>query len=66
MCQAWNDRLEFPPAKLPEQSKLPPNVQVQVPAGQALPLIPGLPRHYNIEVTSQAWVRNIKPKGVTK
>lgn len=52
-------------ALLRQHSKLPPNVQLQIPPGQPLPLIPGLPREYNIEVTDQGWERNTTPKGVT-
>jgi hypothetical protein len=48
-----------------QHTKFPPNVQIQVPAGQRPPLLPGLPREYNIEVTSQGWVRNKEPEGVT-
>jgi hypothetical protein len=46
-------------------SRIPPNVQVQIPAGQPMPLIPGLPRETEVEVTSQAWIHNTAPKGVT-
>jgi len=41
-------------------------VQVQLPPGQPMPLIPGLPRQYNVQVTSQGWMRNKEPKGITK
>ena len=33
--------------------------------GQKLPLIPGLPREYHIDVTAQGWRHNTEPKGVT-
>ena len=52
-------------ARLQQMSKMPTNVQVQLPAGQRMPLIPGLPREYTIDVTSQAWEHNTEPKGVT-
>jgi len=52
-------------ARIKQQSKLPPNVQLQIPAGQQIPLIPGLPRDYQWEVTDQRWVNNMSPQGVT-
>ena len=52
-------------AKINQSSKMPPNIQLQLPAGQRLPLIPGLPREYAIEVGTQGWVHNKEPKGVT-
>lgn len=52
-------------AKLQQHSALPPNVQVQLSAGQRMPLIPGIPREYRVEVTSQGWVHNTEPQGVT-
>lgn len=49
------------------QVAMPPaNVQVQVPAGQPIPLVPGMPRDTQVEVKSQGWVHNKRPKGVTK
>lgn len=36
-------------------SQLPANVQVQVPPGQPLPLIPGLPTTYAVESSSRGW-----------
>ncbi|MGO8813248.1 MAG: SDH family Clp fold serine proteinase [Terriglobia bacterium] len=53
-------------ATLSQQSAIPPNVQVQVPHGQAMPLMPGFPRQYSVDVISRAWIRNKDPKGVTK
>jgi hypothetical protein len=53
-------------ARLRQRSVFPPNVQVQIPAGQILPLVPGLKREYDVEITSLGWVRNVNPKGVTK
>lgn len=46
-------------------SRLPPNVQVQIPLGQPMPLVPGLPKESEIEVTKQGWYNNKEPKGVT-
>jgi hypothetical protein len=43
----------------------PPNVQVQLPPGQVMPLIPGLSREYNMSLLSQGWTHNIAPQGVT-
>jgi hypothetical protein len=52
-------------ALLRQQSAVPPNIQIQLPPGQPMQLIQGLPRQYNVEVTSQGWIHNIEPKGVT-
>jgi hypothetical protein len=52
-------------AKLRQHSAVPANVQVQLPAGQPMPLIPGLPRQYQVEVTSQSWIHNTDPRGIT-
>ena len=41
-----------------QQSSLPPNVQVQLPVGQPMPLVPGLAREYSLDVQEQGWVRN--------
>lgn len=49
-----------------EVAKPPPNIQVQVPVGQPIPLVPGMPRETQVEVTSQGWVHNKEPQGVTK
>lgn len=49
-----------------QSTRVPPNVQVQIPAGQPMPLVPGLPRDINFEISSQGWVHNTDPKGVTK
>ena len=51
--------------KIFQFSKVPNNVTVQLPPGQAMPLIPGLPREYRIEVLEQKWHHNIKPEGIT-
>ena len=47
-------------------AKPPANVQIQVPAGQPIPLVPGMPRETQVEVKSQGWVHNKRPQGVTK
>lgn len=47
-------------------SALPDNVQVQVPAGQPMPLVPGLPRKFRVEVASRGWVRNAEPRGFSR
>lgn len=62
--KAWSYLYELN-AKLRQHSALPPNVQVQIPPGQPMPLIPGLPREYQVEVTSQGWKHNTEPRGVT-
>lgn len=49
-----------------QSTRLPPNVQVQIPAGQPMPLVQGLPRDINMEIAAQGWVHNADPKGVTK
>ncbi len=46
-------------------SKIPPGVQVQIPPGQIMPLIPGLPKEFSLEVSEQRWKYNEKPEGVT-
>jgi len=48
-----------------QRSAIPSNVQVQVPPGQRLPLVPGLPRTYQVDVRSQGWIHNTGPQGVT-
>ena len=47
-------------------AKPPPNVQVQVPVGQSIPLVPGMPRETQVEVNSEGWIHNREPQGVTK
>ena len=44
----------------------PPNVQIQVPAGAAMPLVPGLPRRIEWQLMQQSWTRNANPRGVTR
>ena len=62
-----NDRsyLYTTEAVITQRSALPQNVQIQVPSGQPLPLVPGLPREFDVQVRKQTWVHNEKPKGVT-
>ena len=48
-----------------QSSELPPNVNVQLPPGQPMPLIPGLSRKYKIVILEQRWKHNIEPVGVT-
>lgn len=52
--------------KITQYSKLPPNINIQLPPGQLMPLIPGLPREFFIEINRQRWIHNKEPKGVTK
>lgn len=49
-----------------QSSVIPGNVQVQIPPGQPMPIVAGLPKHYQIEVISQGWTRNEEPKGIDK
>lgn len=49
-----------------QSTRLPQNVQVQIPAGQPMPLVEGLPRDIQLEISAQGWVHNSEPKGVTK
>lgn len=51
--------------KIKQFSKFPNNVNVQLPPGQKLPIIPGLPREFNIEIFDQKWKRNTVQEGVT-
>jgi hypothetical protein len=48
-----------------QYAKIPPNVQVQIPPGQSMPLVPGLPRDYDLRITGDAWTRNKEPQGFT-
>jgi len=41
-------------------SQIPQGAQIQVPPGQRIPLIPGLPTRVNIEPMSQGWYSNKK------
>lgn len=53
-------------AILRQFTAMPSGVQVQVPAGQPMPLIQGLPRSIQVEVQSRGWIRNKEPKGFDK
>lgn len=48
-----------------QSSELPPNINVQIPHGQPMPLIPGLPVRYMADIKEQRWINNKEPKGVT-
>ncbi len=61
---AWSYLYETK-ATLTQHVKLPPNVQIQLPAGQRLPLVPGLPREIQLQVNAQSWVRHSTPQEVT-
>lgn len=52
-------------AKITQRTQLPPNVQVQIPPGQNMPLIAGLPVELTVEVSEHDWVHNLDPQGVT-
>ena len=52
-------------AVITQRSEIPNNVTIQLAQDQKLPLIPGLPRSYDIQVTRQSWMHNEKPQGVT-
>lgn len=41
-----------------QSSKLPPNVQLNLPPGTPMPIIPGLPREQAFELLSQDWAHN--------
>lgn len=41
-----------------QTTKFPPGVQLNVPAGSALPLIPGLPVDFRFDIKFQDWVHN--------
>ncbi len=51
--------------KVSQRTALPHNMQLQLAPGAGLPIIPGLPREFQIEVLSQAWIRNKEPRGIT-
>jgi len=51
--------------RMTQASQVPQGVNIQVPPGQPMPLIPGLPRARQSEVVSQGWARNARPTGVT-
>jgi hypothetical protein len=49
-----------------QHSRLPDNVQVELPPGESMPIVPGLPREFSFQSVSGGWVRNTNPKGVTE
>jgi hypothetical protein len=48
-----------------QSSQIPPNVQIQLPAGQPMPLVQGLGRIHRADIVEQGWVANKEPKGVS-
>ena len=62
--KAWS-YLYYTEVSCRQHSALPQNIQVQLPPGQAMPLIAGLPREFEVDITSQGWMRNTAPRGVT-
>src|SRR5439155_1977631 len=52
-------------ATIRQVTRPPQNVQVQIPVGQAMPLIPGLPREIQVELKAQDSVHNTQPRRVT-
>lgn len=46
-------------------SKLQNNINIQLPPGEPMPLIPGVPKGFNIEIMDQKWQLNRGPKGIT-
>lgn len=51
--------------KLNQFSEIPKNLQIQLPPGQPMPIVEGLPIKYSLDIAFQGWVRNKKPEGVT-
>jgi len=47
-------------AKIRQLSTVPSNVQIQVPPGQAMPVMPGLRRSVDIEIHDQGWRQNVE------
>lgn len=52
-------------AMITQRSEIPNNVNIQLSQDQQLPLIPGLPRSFDIQVKRHSWMHNEKPQGVT-
>lgn len=61
---AWSYLYETK-AAIRQISRVPPNVQIQIPFGQPMPLVPGLPTELEVEVSAQGWMHNQDPLGVT-
>jgi hypothetical protein len=51
--------------KLRQYLAPPAGIQIQIPPGATAPLVPGLPRQYEWQITDQTWQRNTAPKGIT-
>ncbi|MBL7177244.1 MAG: hypothetical protein ISS66_15580 [Desulfobacteraceae bacterium] len=49
-----------------QSSQIPSNVKVQLPPGQKMPIVEGLPRQYRLELSEQGWRKNKQQDGVTK
>ena len=49
-----------------QSSQIPSNINIQLPVGQKMPIIDGLPKQYRLELTEQGWRKNKQPDGVTK
>ncbi len=62
--RAWSYLFETK-ATIRQHVSIPANVQILIPFGQSMPLIPGLPRQTEVEITAQGWMHNIEPLGVT-
>ena len=45
-------------SKVRRLSQVPPNIQVQIPPGQRMPLVPGLPISINLEPVLEGWYLN--------
>ena len=52
--------------KLKQFSEVPPNVQIQLPPGQPMPIVQGLPRKLSMDLLKTGWYKNKKKDGVTK
>lgn len=55
---AENSHVFITKSKLSQRSKLPPNMQVQIQPGQAIPLLPGFPVEIEWELISERWKSN--------
>ncbi len=43
----------------------PQGINIQVPPGQPIPLIPGLPRRFEWQTMNRGWTHNKRPQGIT-
>jgi hypothetical protein len=48
-----------------QYSELPPNINIQIPPGQTMPLITDLPRRYSVDIKEQRRIKNKEPQSVT-